>query len=325
MLSFILRRISAEEGYGNLSSNAQQRQRLVDYVNRAAQYLWDSLEMQNTDMELSTYVNMGAELITPAYVNRLIAVKLSYNQAPWDITDLRPRYSNTPWAEKWNHFREKKPTTLAVRLAAPTTLTFEGAADNTVITVTGPTLLANQVNESITMNQTSKTTSTVFSANPYTISKPNKSTQNIIVKDSLGQELGIIYNNLPRAFYRVFDVSVYPNVTWGTFQYPVQILYQEALPRIEDDEDEFPIAGWDEFLIAKTKQLLLSEKDFDAGQKRELDLVAQIEAWKSKQNEGKKRVIQVKENPLLFQDKYFNYPFSDKRTGTFYTQYGYYP
>lgn len=324
-LSYILRRISSEEGYGNLSSNAEQRQRLIDHINRAAQYLWDALEMQNTDMELSTYVDMGAELIAPAYVNRLIAVRFTHNQTPWDVTDLRPRYSNTPWTEKWNHFREKKPTTLAVRITTPTTLTFEGAADDTVLSVTGPTSNAQQVNETITMNATSKTTSNIFTANPYTISKPAKSTQNIIVKDQDGTEIGVIYNNLPRAFYRVFDVSVYPTVSWGNFQYPVQILYQEALPRLEDNADEFPIPGWDEFLIEKTKQLLLSEKDFDAGQKKELDLVAQIEAWKSKQNEGKKRVLQIKENPLLSQDKYFNFSVWDKRAGSYYPQYSYYP
>ena len=110
-LSYILRRISSEEGYGNLSSNAEQRQRLIDNINRAAQYLYDALDIPNTDMELSTYVTMGAELITPAYVNRLIAVRFVMTQQPWDITDLRPRFSNTPWRERWNNFREKKPTT----------------------------------------------------------------------------------------------------------------------------------------------------------------------------------------------------------------------
>ena len=325
MLSTILRRVSSEEGYGNLSSNAQQRQRLIDYINRAAQYLWDSLEMQNTDMELSTYVTMGAELITPAYVNRLIAVRFAHTQDPWDVTDLRPRFSNTPWAERWNHFREKRPTTLASRITTPTALTFEGADDSTVISITGPTSLAQQVNETVTMNATSKTTSNVFTGNPFTISKPTKSQQNIIIKDDAGTEVGVIYNNLPRAFYRVFDVSVYPNVSWSDFRYPVDILYQEALPRLEDDEDEFPLAGWDEFLISKTRQLMLIEKNFEEGQKRELDLVAQIEAWKSKQNEGKKRVIQVKENPLLSMDKYFNFPQYDKRSGSYYPQHSYYP
>ncbi len=262
-LAFILRRVQSSAGFSSPDLNPQQRQIVIDYINEAAEEIWESQDLPGSLQEVYTNISPDLRISLPPFVGELRAVRNRRWDGKMQLADIRARYSSEDWPEKWQKFRKIGESPLAndITNAAPVTIVYPAIDTDLEITILGVTANSNRATDVITMTGATMNGTLSF-VEILKISKNKATDFNVLIKDAEDNELSLIYADQLEARYIIADVSAYPKIAGcADGNYIMECLYKMRLPLFKDDTDEFPLSGYDKVIILKTKQLITEEQE----------------------------------------------------------------
>ena len=274
---------------GMLPSDTNQRALLLDYLNEAAQELYEQSDMPGSLEEAEFYVQGDKTVAMPAdvYAVRSIREKAGSN-AMWDAEPLTARYRENNWDTNHSKFRVKGYSPLKVSL--PTAIT--GAANSTnrlivrtygitttdddyevviktpyseafLVSVAGPAVASATSSTNVTLAPSNAVVITDIISFARTF-KPTATVGVVQLIDYVDNS--IVYAEIPsnsmESRYLIVDVSEFPFSSSAAEDdsHTLQILYKKALPRLQNDTDEFPAPGYDNILVSKCMELFLEEQ-----------------------------------------------------------------
>jgi hypothetical protein len=269
-LSTIIRRVASEAGINSPDLNTSQRDALIDIINQAAEEVYESKDLPVTLKE--SYIRVGSdfEVALPAYIGELRAIRPACETQllmgeSWSLMDMRPKYTKAPWPIMWNNWVVKGyyPICNEITNAAPGTIQVDSTDLPVDVTLVGETSSSNKFAETVTVS----TPSSVWTKSFLDLKRVAKSALtncNVVILAPDGTILSIIYADQLEARFVVIDVAKYPNIGCcacddGT--YAMEVLYKPRLGRMVNDEDFFPVDGYEEIVILKTKQLLMEGEE----------------------------------------------------------------
>lgn len=244
--------------------------KLVDYtINRAAFEIYKEKDPAGCLLETFVQVMPDSTIALPQFIGPLRGVREHFSPSsndnlqtfPWQLMLLQPRYINDIWERRWNKFifRSFSPLQTNVINAGP--LTFEIAIpDNSTVTVTGTTISANNITDTVTMSNTSNTGALSF-ISITSINRRDTNNCNIVIKDVNGTKLAILYNNYTETKYRLFDVSKFPAIgSNNSGPRCLEILYKKPLTQMTNDGDVYILPEYDTIIGMKAVQLWVEDR-----------------------------------------------------------------
>src|SRR6266550_519737 len=262
-LGYIIRRVCSETGITSPGENPEHKARVHDIINQAAIEVYENKDLPISLKELYLRANSNKEISLPSSIGELRAIRQSEDyRRDWKLFDIRPRYQNEAWNNLWRNWRIKGYSAFQTEItnAAPGLITYPVADISLTVTLTGETSNSNRWTENVIINSTSN--SWLASFIDFTSIKKNKVTDyNVTLLDADSNELATIYADQKESRYIIVDVSLYPNLSScsdGT--YVMEVLYKPRLPRLERDDDEFPVDGFDDVIVLKAKQLIAEDQ-----------------------------------------------------------------
>lgn len=241
-----------------------QRAVLLRYVNEASAELYSISDMAGSLVEQVFKVNGDQTISLPNYVGQVRAMREHDTFIPWHLNQLRPRYNESNWPDMWRNFRLKglSPAINAVRNESLLTVTVPTIENPPiVVTLSGPTINATNISESLVMDALTKTGVNAYIEYSAFI-KNVINTVDVTITDADGTVISVIPNNELDAKYQIIDVSQAPwlNLDTGTLDHYLEILYKKKLPTYLNDSDEFIANGYDNVLVNKVLQLYYEEQ-----------------------------------------------------------------
>jgi hypothetical protein len=273
---------------GMLPSDTNQRALLLNYLNEAAQELYEQSDMPGSLEEAEFYVQGDKTVAMPAdvYAVRGICEKSGGN-AMWDAEPLTARYRENNWETKHSKFRVKGYSPLKVSL--PTSIT--EAANSTdklivraygitttdddyevvvktphsealLVSVAGPAVASAASSTNVTLAPSNA----VVVTDIVSFTRTNKPTNTVGAVQLIDYTDSTVYaeilSNSMESRYLIVDVSEFPFSSSAAQDdaHTLQILYKKALPRLQNDTDEFPAPGYDNILVSKCMELFLEEQ-----------------------------------------------------------------
>lgn len=258
---YIFTRVASETGVTNPEANPAQKARLVDIINQAATEVYETKDLPVVLKELYLRANSNKELALPPFVGKLRAIRSTCRNDAWELHDIRPRYQAEDWKNEWKNWRIKgySPFQTEITNSAPGTITYPEADDDLIITLVGETTNSNRTVEKITIDETSKTWTNSF-IDLIAIRKNKVTDFNVTITDADGNEMATIYADQLESRYVIVDVSLYPDLhCCSDGSYIMEVLYKPKLPRMERDDDSFPVDGYDDVIVLKSKQLIAED------------------------------------------------------------------
>ena len=311
----ILRRVQAETGINSPDLNSSQRPYLIDKINEAAAQIWEAKDLPVVLKECCVKARSNRQLALPAFVGELRAIRGTSSEnylreANWSFKDIRSKYVENEWKRLWKNWRVigESPIQVEMTNAAPGSIITEEADAELVVTITGATSSSNRTSEAITMTSATMSWTKNFT-DIFNIRKNKVSEYDVVIEDADENELSIIYSDQLEARFLIVDISEYPEALYpcsdGSFI--TEVLYKPRLPRLENDEDVFPLTGYDDIIVLKTKQLIAEDapgeeqRAFLSHQKADLLLQQKIQDKTSVTKKG----ISFGRNPLLSHRRLF--------------------
>jgi len=306
----ILRRVGADVGITNYSTDAATKARLLELVNDAAEEVYEETDLPGVLREMYMQVPANYIIALPAFVGEIRGVRDQDLKRPYTLHDLRPRYHEHEWPSNWEGWRFIGYAALKADIsnAAPMTLAIvSGGIDTTLtVTITGQTANEARVTDTITMSATSNVATKSFTA--IDSIKANKlPSYDITVTDADDSEMAVLYTNNLETRYLLYDVSEYPavgNCTGNTRL--MEILYKMRLLRLVSDYDVFPVPEYDKIIAGKAVQLFTERQD--GKEQRALMMHQKVEHLIKKKHQDKTGPIEKQINfapdPLLGMFRY---------------------
>jgi hypothetical protein len=269
-LKDILRRVMAESGFNTPDLNTAQRPYLIDKINEACEEIWEAKDLPVSLKECCVRATADRQLALPGFVGELRAIRQGCDDtinlnARMSLKDIRSKHVETEWKRLWNNWRiiGESPICIELTETAPGTIDIEATEDDLTVTITGSTLTSNRASDTITIAATSQAWTKSFT-DIVSIRKNKVTESDIVIYDAAGDEMSIIYADQLEARFIIVDISKYPFT--GACQcadgsYITEVLYKPRCPRLENDEDVFPLVGYDNVIVLKTKQLLAEEQE----------------------------------------------------------------
>lgn len=260
-LKYIFDRVASESGITSPNLNEEQKARLLDVINQAAEEVYEDKDLPLSLLEVFLKANSNKQLALPSFIGETRAIRSTQYNDTWKLLDIRPRYHAKDWPNEWKNWRliRYSPVKIEITNSAPGTIIYPVIDTNLNITIVGETTQSNRFVDKISMTATSKVwTSTFLSITR--IAKNKVTDYNVTIKDADGNEMAVIYADQEEARYQIVDVSKCPDLSCcpdGT--YIMEVLYKPRLQRMENDDDSFPVDGFDNIIVAKAKQLIYEE------------------------------------------------------------------
>ena len=240
-----------------------QRSIMLDYLNEAAQELYEESDMVGSLVEDSFYVQGNKTIALPSNVSSIRAIREKESKYPWKLSNLTERYAynnleqdDRTWRIKGYEPFKVTPTSFSGMRAVVT------AAMSTIpITVVGSAAGISRAFEEVTLSSTSNAFSTTFTS-IESIIKSDVCTYDISIKQSDDTVVAVIPNNEKESRYLIVDVSKYrwESSAAANDEHTLEVLYKEKLPYLSKDSDEFPADGYDNILVNKVMQLYMEEQ-----------------------------------------------------------------
>ena len=293
-VEYILDRFGKKVGMS--PSDTSQRALLLDYLNEAAQELYEQSDMPGSLEEAEFYVQGDKTVAMPADVYAIRGIReKAGNNAMWETEALTARYRENNWETNHNKFRIKGYSPLKVSL--PTSIT--GAANGTnrlvvrtygisttsddyeviIKTPYSERFLVSVAGISAVTSAISSGLNTIAPANGVVISdvvsfsrtnKPTATQGKVQLLDYAdyyaSPSVETVYAEIPsnsmESRYLIVDVSEFPFSSSAAEDdsHTLQVLYKKTLPRLQNDTDEFPAPGYDNVLVSKCMELFLEEQ-----------------------------------------------------------------
>tara|TARA_E500000305_G_scaffold26245_1_gene20253 strand:+ start:3085 stop:4110 length:1026 start_codon:yes stop_codon:yes gene_type:complete len=287
-VEYILDRFGKKIGMS--PSDTSQRGLLLDYLNEAAQELYEQSDMPGCLEEAEFYVQGNKTVAMPAdvYAIRGIREKAGTN-AEWETEALTARYRENSWETNHNKFRIKGYSPLKISL--PTSITEAANSTNKLIVKTfgitttsddfevvvktpySEAFLVSVTGLSAVTSAISSATNTLAPANNVAITdiisfsrtlEPTATSGLVQLLDYADNTIvyAEILSNSMESRYLIIDVSEFPfsSTAGQDDSHTLQVLYKKTLPRLQNDTDEFPAIGYDNILVSKCMELFLEEQ-----------------------------------------------------------------
>lgn len=299
-LKYILNQAGLKMGLS--PSDVNQRAVLLRFANEACSELYDQSDADGVLMEQLFRVNGDQSIAFPMYVGPLRAMREYSTHVPWHMYDMRPRYNQLNWKDRWRSWRLKGVGAISDSITneGPITVTVKQVeTPPIVVTVGGMTEDSQFVVDTLTMDQTSKTGILDFQ-DIVSFKKDRVNAFNAVMTDLDGKQLSVLLNNTLEARYRVVDVSLYPwsNTDVGPVDHFMEVLYKKALPWMQNDDDEYPAQGYDNVIVNKILQLWNEEQgkgDMAAGY--DAKATRSLARKHEDQHRGAEKEVALVENP----------------------------
>ena len=253
-----------------------QRSIMLDYLNEAAQELYEESDMVGSLVEDSFYVQGNKTIALPSNVSSIRAIREKESKYPWKLSNLTERYAynnleqdDRTWRIKGYEPFKVTPTSFSGMKAVVT-----AAMSTITITVVGSAAGISRAFEEVTLSSTSNAFSTTFTS-IESIIKSDVCTYDISIKDtcfactydiSIKQSddtvVALIPNNEKESQYLIVDVSEFPweSTAAQDDQHTLEVVYKKKLPYLSKDSDEFPADGYDNIIVNKVMQLFMEEQ-----------------------------------------------------------------
>ena len=287
-VEYILDRFGKKIGMS--PSDTSQRGLLLDYLNEAAQELYEQSDMPGCLEEAEFYVQGNKTVAMPpdVYAIRGIREKAGINNE-WETEALTARYRENSWETNHNKFRIKGYSPLKISL--PTSITEAANSTNKLIVKTfgitttsddfevvvktpySEAFLVSVSGLSAVTSAVSSATSTLAPANNVAITdiisfsrtlEPTATSGLVQLLDYADNTIvyAEILSNSMESRYLIIDVSEFPfsSTAGQDDSHTLQVLYKKTLPRLQNDTDEFPAIGYDNILVSKCMELFLEEQ-----------------------------------------------------------------
>lgn len=261
-LNYVLNLLGNKMGLN--PNDPSQRPILLRFANQGAKELYRKADIAGSLGEQSFQIQANQTIAMPDYVGQIRAMREQFSHIALNLSQMRPRYNQYNWESEWRDWRLKGLHPLQTSLTNQSQLVFSIAVvENPPITIniSGPTNNAAVASETIVMSSTS-----VNSVNEYNdvsaITKTAVSENNVTVSDVDGNQISYIANNKLKALFQIVDISTSP--WWPVGVNPlcgwVEVLFKTALPHYENDNDEFPVPGYDTIWVDKCLQIWAEEQ-----------------------------------------------------------------
>ena len=287
-VEYILDRFGKKIGMS--PSDTSQRALLLDYLNEAAQELYEQSDMPGCLEEAEFYVQGNKTVAMPSdvYAIRGIREKAGINNE-WETEALTARYRENSWETNHNKFRIKGYSPLKISL--PTSITEAANSTNKLIVKTfgitttsddfevvvktpySEAFLVSVTGLSAVTSAISSATNTLAPANNVAITdiisfsrtlEPTATSGLVQLLDYADNTIvyAEILSNSMESRYLIIDVSEFPfaSTAGQDDSHTLQVLYKKTLPRLQNDTDEFPAIGYDNILVSKCMELFLEEQ-----------------------------------------------------------------
>lgn len=299
-VKYILKQAGLKMGLDPADSN--QRATLLRFLNEAAMEVYDQADGEGSLMEQLFKVDGDQQIALPPHVGPLRAMREYSTHVPWSMVDMRPRYNQFNWNDRWRKWRLKGVSAISYPLVnqAPLKLVVgDIETPPVVVSLLGPTLKASSIGEDVVMDALTKNTVNNF-IDLTSVRKDRVNTVDVYVKDADDNVLSQIPNNMLAMRYRLVDVSLYPwsNTDQTTSNHYMEVLFKKALPWLENDDDEFPMPDHDNILVNKVLQLWSEEQGKgDAAVAYDSKATRSMARKKEDSNRGTEEVAALTENP----------------------------
>ena len=260
-LQYILNRVSRSQNID--LTDEGQRSWLVDIINEAADEVYSEKDLPLVLKECTVRVLNDYRIALPAFVGVVRAIRSTKYNDLWTLKDVRARFNSVDWPERWNKGRiiGESPIAVDPTSTSPGTLEIHEADSDCTVTLVGSTINSNRESDTVTMDDTEKDWSLSFQE-IKAIRKNIVTDHDIVIKDADGNEISILYADQKEARYILMDISEFPGfVDCADGSFMMEVLFKPRLPRMERDEDSFPLQGYDDIIILRTKQLLAEEEE----------------------------------------------------------------
>lgn len=256
-IAYILRRVKQKTGLDD-------RTTLLDYINEAARELYSDKDHPGSLEECVLPVYHNTTIALPPFIESPRALREYESTVKWKLSSVRTRYHEQSWPEdSIRNWRDKGTSPLAIDLentAPPIVTVPEVESSPIVVTIIGATETANRIEETKVIDQLEVQFENSF-ISYETIKKDRINSYNVSILDADENEISVIYNNELEAMFRIIDVTSYPVSPQDTTNsLLMEVLYKKKLPVLFNDNDEFPIKGYDDVLINKTVQLIAEDQ-----------------------------------------------------------------
>lgn len=316
MFKNILTRVCEDTGY----HPTQDRQAIINLVDRAAFMLYNRLECNAIYREVTCLVPENKVIALPSFVGPLRGIKEAVTDINFDLnTQSYPRFVKNDWQYKWKNWVELRSSCIHTSLPSVAPLTFTVAAVETVpitIKIVGQTANSQRIEEELVLDATSKETANSFGPNLFTIACFNTGrVYDVTVKDDDGNTIAVLYNNEEKTEYKLYDISQYSwskDVADGTTA--IEILYKHPYFRMQNDADEFPADGYDNAIYFQSIALWAAPQTGKEALTSAMQAQALIEPKATRDNDEQKmnKKMQFGRNPLynairprLFNSRYY--------------------
>lgn len=321
-LAYILKRVESDLGINDPELNPAQRALVLQAINEAATEIYDSTDLPVALKECDIQVSSESRLALPGFIGECRAVRLHrpntlFQNFKYTITDIRQRFCGNEWLNKWDKFRIVNESALANELLSQGPIQilypFDQDTDGPItITIVGESSNSNRDKDSILLNA-NLTNGTKGFIDINSIQKSRVTRYNTIVNDEDGNPLAVIYADQLEARYIIVDISKYPHLDGCCDGEMMEVLFKPRLGYLYFDEDTFPLQGYDDIIVIKTKQLFAEDSDAN----KALALFAKgAQRIKNKMLDKEGTVqakLTVKKNPLYNLNRYYWNPYRIRR------------
>jgi hypothetical protein len=130
-----------------------------------------------------------------------------------------------------------------------------------VVNISGSSADSSNISETVSMDALTKNTVNQYN-DVRSFTKTTVNQYNVTLSDIDGNAISYIANDKLKALFQIVDISTspwYPSTTSTTLGW-VEVLYKKALTWMSNDNDEFPVTGYDNIIVNKVLQLWSEEK-----------------------------------------------------------------
>ncbi len=247
MLYPVIQRVSAETGIDLV----QQRSTLVDYFNQASRIFHAELDANKMYREVTLVVPADKVVSLPSFIGEVKGIRIHSTEILVPLQSINvPRYSNSTLVYKIKNWRDlgNSPILRNLTVIAPFTLTCAAVEDEpAVVKICGQTNAASKLEEEITLNATSVTTTNQFGPQIFSIASFSARDNDITITDNLGVVVAVLGNKEQKTRYKLIDVSqiFWPlNDTAGGDSF-IDVCYKLPFILAKNDTDSF--AGGDDY------------------------------------------------------------------------------
>lgn len=230
----------------------QKRSTLLRLANKAAKQMHKELECNKIHREVTLVVPRNKVVSLPAFIGELVGMRMHTNDLPFDLHSIgQPRYTSNTLQYRFKNWRDLSEQPLHTLLSVNGQLTLTCSAletTNVAVKITGQTDKGSNVQESITMDATSKTTTNIFGPDINSIYCPTLSrTFDITILDANGIEVAILPTYDSKTRYKIVDVS---NIFWSidttNDESLIDVCYKVNRTNLVNDADPF-YTGQDDY------------------------------------------------------------------------------